>query len=412
MKKAFSIFLLGLSLFSIFFGAGNILFPPYIGLIAKNHYLPASIGFILSGVGIPLAILWLIIRLDGDYIKYYSVAGKKFAILISILTFTFIGPVIAIPRTASTTYEISILPFFNINKTVIIILYFLIVYFFAYNKSKVVDYLGKILTPILIISLFIFIIKGFIDKPNFATYNDNINMFNYGIVQGYLTLDALGCGLFAALVWSSLKEKYNDINIIKKYSKISIVICIIILSIVYFGLIYVTAKFSSISSLNSLNERSMILTEISRLVLGNHSKIILSIIVSMTCLTTAIGLCTVGSTLINDFSGNKISYRKALITIILISVFIGLLRLEIIINFSIPILNIMYPITILITVFGYLKKYISDLTIKVSVYTTFIYLIIITIFKINIHNMFWIIIAFISAIITTLYNKIKNINKD
>lgn len=406
MKKAFSIFLLGLSLFSIFFGAGNILFPPYIGLVAKDQYLLASIGFILAGVGIPLSILWLIIKYDGDYIKYYSVAGKKFAILISILTFTFVGPVIAIPRTASTTYEISILPFFNINKTFIIILYFLIVYFFSYNKSKVVDYLGKILTPILVISLFVFIFKGFLASPNFAVNTENNHMFNYGIVQGYLTLDALGCGLFAALVWNSLKDKYNDVNIIKKYSKISIIICVMILAIVYFGLIYVTAKFSAIESLNSLNERSMILKEISKLVLGENSKFILSIIVSMTCLTTAIGLCTVGSTLINDFSDNKISYKFSLITIILISIFIGNFKLEKIISFSIPILEIMYPITILITIYGYLKNYLSDFTIKFSIYITFIYLIIVQIFKINVYNMFWILIAIISILVSIIYEKV------
>ena len=214
MNKKKDILVIGFALFSIFFGAGNLIFPPYIGLTSGSEWLISFLGFIISDVGI-IFLSIVAVSKAGSFQGVVGRAGKKFGLSLEILMMLCLGPILVVPRTAATTFEMSISPLLgNINPYLFSVIFFLIVFVLTIKPNKVMDIIGKVLTPLLLISLAVLIIKGIINPIGELEKVNSGKLFMTGITQGYQTMDALGTGGIVALLWLHLQVK--DIRIKKK----------------------------------------------------------------------------------------------------------------------------------------------------------------------------------------------------
>lgn len=413
IKNNKKIFIIGLALFSMFFGAGNTIFPPYLGYISGDKYILSIISFIITGVGLPMIFLIATLKNGGSFKRLLSFLDNRIANIIIIITFMAIGPIIAIPRTAAVTYELGISVFFPyISELWGVIIFFAINLIFLFRKNKIVDNIGKILTPLLLISLFILIFKSIFSGVIPINKIDN-NLFSYSFLEGYQTLDALAALVFAGIIYNEGKKYSLSENELVSTTIKSSIIAIIGLSIVYFGLAYVGAISSKIITGNI--SRTELLTRIAEYLLGPIGLLILAVIVSLACLTTSIGLIASGAEYFSELTNKKISYNTFVIIITIISIIIAQAGVSSIISIAVPILFIMYPILIVIVFSSFIKdKLRNNIPIKVSLLFTLIISIISVIPKYNeiisflpLYNigLAWIIPAIISFVISIIFIK-------
>ena len=246
MKKNKDILIIGFALFSMFFGAGNLIFPPFIGMTSGSGWLTSFLGFIIADVGIILLSINAIAK-AGTFQDVVGRAGKKFGIGLEVIMMLCLGPILVIPRTAATTYEMSIKPFTsNISSLLFSVLFFGLTYILTIKPTKVMDIIGKFLTPILLIALAFLITKGILSPIGELSNNNTDGLFINGITQGYQTMDALGVGGITALIMTSLIDKgYTDKKENISMTLKSAIIAGIGLVVVYGGLAYLGATVST-----------------------------------------------------------------------------------------------------------------------------------------------------------------------
>lgn len=356
----------GLALFAIFFGAGNLIFPPFLGLNSGKDWFLASLGFNLSD---SLLILLGILALSFRSANLKTFGGKisnNFGNILSLVCITLVGPLLSIPRTGATTYEVALSPFYpNINKILFSFLFFALVYILTINGSKVVDRVGKYLTPTLLIILAILIIKG-IFYPDVVLESTAGNKFSAGFIEGYQTMDSLGPIFLTGIILEDLKNngirEKNDLIRATIYSGL---IAVFGLVIVYTGLTYVGAK--SIAFVDPDLNRTSLLIAISENLLGRNVQIALSLVVGFACLSTAIGLVSAFASIFAE-NFKKLSYRFFVRLGVVISFVLSILGVDKIMEISIPILLFVYPIVISLYILNLIDRgNISPLAYKISI---------------------------------------------
>lgn len=367
----------GFALFAMFFGAGNLILPPYIGLLAGKSWILTLLGFGLTGIGLPLLGVMVMAKNDGSIEKFSGNFSRVFSILLGLLIILSIGPMLAIPRTGATTYEVAIKPIFpNISPLLSSIIYFAFTYYFAINRSTVIDKIGKRLTPTLLIMLAIIIFKGFL-VPIGDVVNTGIkNPFGVSFLEGYHTMDALASIFFAGVVINNIKARgYSKVEDQIRLTVYAGAIAALGLFFVYGGLMYLGATTSSEFTGNI--ERTTLLLAIAEKTLGKVGKIPLGIAVALACLTTAVGLTVSTGEYFSEITQGKLSYRFVVTATVIFSALIASFGVESIIKFSAPILVTLYPVVIVLMVMNIFKEKIRN---KAIYATTIIGALIISIF--------------------------------
>ena len=364
------IIITGFALFAMFFGAGNLIFPPYLGVITGEKFLIGFLGFIIADVGLSLLAILASAKSNGDTEIVFKRAGKKFALILGAAIMICLGPLLAIPRTAATTFEMgiaSLMP--NFNSLLFSIIFFSITLVLTIKPSKVVDIIGSYLTPALLVCLLLIIAVGIINPIGNLEEAAIQNVFSEGILQGYQTLDALGAICLSAVLIKSLsqkgyKEEKDRIDILLKAG----VVAAVGLTVVYGGLTYLGATVSSVYDINV--SQSSLIVAITSALLKTPGKIILSIIVSLACLTTAIGLTSATAEYFSNVTNGKLKYEQLVVAVCLFSLVISNLGVDSIIKISAPILSLIYPATIVLIVMTIFKKFFkNDNIVKFSTYT-------------------------------------------
>lgn len=239
---------MGFALFSIFFGAGNLIFPPYLGLESGSAWLLGFICYYLADIGLALICLFAILKCNGaDNIT--KGIGRIPATILMCSIVLCIGPLVAIPRTAATIYEMSIAPYTSVISPLLFsILFFGIVLILSLQKSAVVDIVGKYLTPLLLLGLLFLIVKGILSPiSNIEKHYFVPHIARRGIRAGYQTLDVLGTLLFGSLIISSAKSKgYTRKKDRNRIVTLAGLIAGAGLFLTYLGLTYLGATASSI----------------------------------------------------------------------------------------------------------------------------------------------------------------------
>ncbi|MDD6772222.1 branched-chain amino acid transport system II carrier protein [Inconstantimicrobium porci] len=373
---------IGFALFSMFFGAGNLIFPGYLGMQLGSHFAIGMIGFLITGVGLPLLAILACTRGDGTFESIAEKINKKFAIVFASVLFLAIGPLLAVPRTAATTFEIAVNPFFpKIPAVIVILVYFLINLYFVIKRSTIIDTIGKFLTPALLLLLVVLIVKGIAAPIGNIVEIETTNVFATSLLEGYQTMDAIAALLFAAIITSSIKNKgYNKKEISPMLIKSSIV-AVIGLAFVYGGLMYIGAQTGDITT-KDVSKTGLLLL-ISKNILGRIGPVVIGISMGLACLSTSIGLITAGSDFFETITNGRLKYKYNAIVISIISFGVALLGVDKIIVYSAPILNLLYPVSITIMVTAFLTKSININAIRLAVYTSLVFSILLQIPGLN-----------------------------
>lgn len=349
MKKNLDTLVVGFALFSMFFGAGNLLFPPYLGLVSGESWLTSLGGFVLADVGLALLVLLAVVKGTGKLESVLIRGGKGLANVIGATAVICIGPLLAIPRTAATTYEMGIQPMLNTSGSVVAVIvsvvFFGLTLVLTIKPSKVVDIVGKVLTPLLILSLIVLIVLGVLNpigdiSPNVMIEN---NLFAEGVSQGYLTMDALAAGVFAGVIINAIINKgYNETSEKVTLTIKAGVVAAVALAVIYGGLTYLGATLSTKFGVET--PQALLMVEITSALLGNPGKILLCVIVSLACLTTSIGLTSATGEYFSNVTNGKLKYETIVVLVCVFSAVVSNFGVGTIIKFSAPILEIVYPV--------------------------------------------------------------------
>ncbi|STO30774.1 LIV-II [Fusobacterium necrogenes] len=361
MYKKKDVIVTGFALFAMLFGAGNLIFPPMVGFINGDEWIPAAIGFILTGAGFPLLAIFTSAFAGKDLDSFAKRVSPKFSKFFNIALILSIGPLLALPRTGATAFEM-IFPKnstnYSIYNIVFIIIFFGISLLFSLKSSKVVDRVGAILTPILLVVLAIIIFKGvFIPLGKSIPLEKEITPFKYGFLNGYQTMDTLAAIVFSDIILKSIrKDRELSPNQEVSFLIQASFIAIGGLAIVYGGLGYIGSTVTNIlpAGIGSVE----LLTSTAKLLLGNFGKIILGICVTGACLTTAIGLTATVADYFSDLT--KISYEKLAVITTIISIIFAMFGVDIIIKLAVPVLVFLYPIAIALIFLNILKNKITN----------------------------------------------------
>ncbi|WP_034671725.1 branched-chain amino acid transport system II carrier protein, partial [Ectobacillus panaciterrae] len=347
------IIILGLMLFALFFGAGNLIFPPMLGQLAGTNVWIANAGFLVTGVGLPLlGITAFIFSGKDDLRSLASRVHPVFGIVFTTVLYLAIGPFFAIPRSGNVSFEIGLKPFLSdhagsIPLVIFTIIFFVIACLFSLNPTKIINVIGKILTPIKLTFIGILVVIAVIHPiGNFQAPSKDytVNVFFKGFQEGYLTLDALVAFAFGIIIVNAIKEK----GVTTKKQTMTIctkatVIAATLLALIYTALSYMGA--SSVEKLGRLDNGAEVLAKVSDYYFGSYGAILLGLMITVACLTTSVGLITACSSFFHELFPN-ISYKKFAIILSVFSTLVANIGLTQLITISIPILMTMYPIAI------------------------------------------------------------------
>ncbi len=353
-------------LFALFLGAGNIIFPPSLGQLAGENLLIAMAGFLITAVGLPL-IAVLAIANAGGHSGLQTIAGRVhpvFGIVFTMIIYMAIGPFFGIPRTATVSYEIGVVPFLS-DRAVLsdwplalfTIFFFLMTIALALNPAKLVDRIGKVLTPVLFIVISSLAIKSILTpigtigqaKEAYATHP-----FFRSFVEGYLTMDVIAALVFGIVIVNALKvEGVTKKGPILKAMMVAGLVAAAGLTFVYVSLSYIGA--TSVDVIGMQENGGAILSLASTVLYGSAGTTILAVTIIFACLTTSIGLVSACAQFFNEIFP-VLSYKIYVLIFAGFSAIIANVGLTELIAISLPILMMIYPIAIVLMLMSFIDK--------------------------------------------------------
>lgn len=345
-------------LFSLFFGAGNLIFPPFLGQNAGSQTIPALFGFLITAVVFPVLGVVVVARFNG-LDKLGQQVGKRFGIVFAVLIYLSIGPGLGIPRAASVPFEMAVAPYLPEGADTRMwllgysLLFFIVALWICMTPNKIVDRIGRVLTPsllILIVFLFVsFLFKGNVDIAEAGPlYSES--PFLTGFTEGYNTMDTIAALNFGLVIATTLgtfgiKDKKDVLH----YTILAGIAAGTILSLVYIMLTYMGAASSGVYEIHE--NGAWTLRSIVHQVFGEPGAVLLAVIFTLACLTTCIGLInSISQYFASLFKG--LSYEKWVFAITGFSFLVCNLGLNTILSISVPMLNAIYPVSIVLILLG------------------------------------------------------------
>ena len=345
--------IVGLMLFSLFFGAGNLIFPPFLGQESGSNVWLTMSGFIITAVGFPILGVIAVSKTNGLQ-NLAAHVNPKFSLVYTILIYLSIGPLLGIPRAGSLPYEMAVAPFmpesFTYHKLALLLfttVFFIAAYLLALNPTKLVDRMGKILTPILLFLLLLVFVASFF--KDFSTYGPvgksyERNPVVEGFLGGYLTMDTIAALNFGVVISVVIKDfGISENNVVKTTVKAGL--------IAGFFLIIIYASLAHLGALSggmygSTENGAQTLANVITYIFGNWGLVLLALIFTLACLTTSIGLITSCSQYFSTIT--KLHYKQWVRIFTVWSLVIANLGLTQILKISVPILDLIYPVALVL----------------------------------------------------------------
>lgn len=343
----------GFAMFAMFFGAGNIIFPLVVGQYAGSHNLFAIFGLIITAVLMPFAGVIGMILYDGDYKKFFGRLGKVPGFLLALAILTLLGPLGSIPRCIALSFSTLKSSFPGLSSLVFSAASCIVIFFLTVRKNRLIDLLGKFLTPALLITLFIIIVKGLLTPVDqIEQVKPAENLFWYGLKTGYNTMDLMAAFFFSSAIINILKSRAGkDASHPKDYLKLTVhasIVGAILLTLVYIGFSYI-ASYHGQSLMISGNDE--LLSALTIKIAGPSAGLLTCITIALACLTTAIALSSVFTDFIKtEVLQNKVSYEWVLVGSLLVTFFVSTFEFNAISAFLQPILEMCYPCLIVLTI--------------------------------------------------------------
>ena len=353
---------IGLMLFASFFGAGNLIFPPALGQSAGVNFLPAAAGFCTTGVGIPLLGIIAIGLLRASNPEALALpVHPKFAKALIVVTVLTIGPFFAIPRTGAVSFDVGILPFisaenYDLGLALYSLFFFVVTYLLSVNPSKIVDWVGKILTPLLLISIAILVVQVFMHpmgEPQQAGGYYASMPYLKGFQEGYYTMDLLATMLFGTVVIDSIKMRgISEGSVLTRTCIMAGIIAAVLLAAIYFSLTYTGA--TSVAVFGVSDNGAIALSSIANYYMGTAGNVVLCLMIFFACLTTSIGLTVSAGSYLEQVLKYKMQYQRIAAIICIFSFAVSNVGLTKIISLSVPVLCLLYPIVIVLVMMAFM----------------------------------------------------------
>ncbi len=361
--------LVSLMLFSLFFGAGNLIFPPFLGQAAGSATWIAMAGFFITAVGFPVLGVIAVAKSGGLYLLAKRV-HPVFAAVFTVLIYLSIGPGLGIPRAGSLPFEMAVAPYLpegvsvKLSLFLFTLVFFAIAYWLSLSPAKLVDRMGKVLTPtLLLLILVIFIASIFRPLGGYgeATGEYMTSPFVKGFLEGYLTMDTIAALNFGIVISLAIKSRgVTDDKLVVSNSIKAGVIAGSLLIAIYAVLGHLGA--TSGGKFGATENGAQTLTNVITYIFGKPGAVLLAVIFTLACLTTCVGLITSCSQYFATLT-SKISYKGFVRILAVLSMGIANMGLTQILSISVPVLNAIYPIAIMLIVLGMMNKLFNGNTI-------------------------------------------------
>ena len=354
------IIVVGFALFSMFFGAGNVVFPPYLGMEAGPQWLAGFSAYFIADIGLALLGMFALLRVGSSEAVTLRV-GKVPSEILMCAIILCIGPMVAIPRTSATTFEMAIAPNLSgVSPVLFSVLFFAVILALCIKESAVVDIVGKVLTPLLLLGLFAIIVKGIVTPlGEIAALPQIANVAVTGIKAGYQTMDALAALPFGIIVLQSVTAKGYDSG--KKQFRVvsgAAVLAGVLLLAVYMGLAYLGATVSA--QYTGAIGRAQLIMAIVEALMGKVGMILFGVVVGLACVTTAIALTSSAAAYFAELCRGKVSYKAFVIAICVFSAVVSNLGLDRIVAVAAPVLDVIYPPTLVLIFISLLMPRVPD----------------------------------------------------
>lgn len=363
-QKTKDTLVVGLALFATFFGAGNLIFPPMLGFTSGDKWFFTTLGFLITGAGLPVLGVIAVAKSGGDIYHMTKYIGKRFGKILGVTIVLIMGPLLIVPRTGATTFEMAVKPLFEgANPLIASGIFFIIAWLFLIRPSGIIDVVGKVLTPVLLATMAFIIIKGILSPLGKPLLTGDIPAFSTGFLEGYQTMDALGSMLVGCLALNALTKKGYD----SEKERIAIgtkagLIAALGLALIYGGLMCIGAL--SGNAFPQDIDRIGLILGLTQNLLG--TALPLSIVVSLACLTTAIGFTAIAGEFFYDLFNKKVSYNVIITICILVSAFISNLGVESIIKVAVPALAVIYPVSIVLIILNIFDGFVKNKNIYIG----------------------------------------------
>ena len=364
----------GLAMFAMFFGSGNLIFPVAIGQNVGEQTLWALLGLFLTAIIIPFLALTIMLFFDGDYKKFFSQTGNFSGKIIALVILALIGPFGVLPRCIAFSYSTFSIYSDSLSLTSYCFISSVLVFLLSYKKNDIVEIIGNVLTPILIISLIVIIVKGLFAEPIELpkVYGSNLEVLSYGFIEGYKTFDIFAALFFASAIIPAFKKALgNDLSNSKK----SVLLFALKSGLVGMGILFLVYAGLSLTAANLRGglvgvDGDKLLGVISLLLMGKTAGFVANIVVSLACLTTAISLAVVSADFFKKEIFKNLSYQKNLLLVMIISFLFSLMGFSGIMLFVLPILKVLCPAIIVLIFVSILKLKFGFKFVKLFFYVS------------------------------------------
>jgi len=357
--KGLDLLALGFMTFALFLGAGNIIFPPSAGLAAGQNFWPAAMGFLLTGVGLPLLTVVALARVGGGMDRLTAPLGRIAGVLLAVAVYLAIGPLFATPRTAVVSFEMGVAPFTGNSALPLFcytVAFFVVTLLLVLNPGQLVNRVGKFITPVLLAALLILggaALLAPAGEVGVTAESYSNGPLLKGFLEGYLTMDTLGALVFGIVIATAIRDRgISEPALVTQYSIIAGAIAAVGLSLVYLALFYLGATSQGIAG--DAQNGVQILTTYVQHTFGTPGSLLLAVVIALACLTTAVGLTTACGEFFSQLL--PVSYRTVVVVFTVFSLIVANQGLTQLISVSVPVLVGLYPLAIMLVALSLLDR--------------------------------------------------------
>jgi LIVCS family branched-chain amino acid:cation transporter len=358
--KGRDILALGFMTFALFVGAGNIIFPPIVGLQAGPHVWMAALGFLVTAVGLPVITVIALAKVGGAMDALSSPIGKVAGGILAAVCYLAVGPLFATPRTATVSFEVGLAPLTGDSPMALFLYslaYFAVVFWVSLYPGRLLDTVGRFLAPLKIFALAVLGIAAFalpagdvgIAEPAYAAAP-----FSQGFINGYLTMDTLGALVFGIVIVNAIRSRgVESPALITRYAIIAGLIAGVGLALVYISLFRLGSGSHAVAA--GASNGAAVLHAYVQHTFGSLGSGFLAVLISLACLVTAVGLTCACAEYFSQVL--PLSYKALVLILALFSLLVSNLGLTKLIMFSIPVLTAIYPPCIVLVALSFCKDF-------------------------------------------------------
>ncbi|MCF7532637.1 branched-chain amino acid transport system II carrier protein [Pseudomonas petrae] len=358
--KGQDILALGFMTFALFVGAGNIIFPPIVGLQAGPNVWMAALGFLVTAVGLPVVTVIALAKVGGAMDALSSPIGKVAGTLLAAVCYLSVGPLFATPRTATVSFEVGLAPLTGESPLALFLyslVYFVLVFWISLYPGRLLDTVGRFLAPLKIIALAILGIAAFVlpaGEVGIAEPAYVAAPFSQGFINGYLTMDTLGALVFGIVIVNAIRSRgVESPRLITRYAIIAGLIAGVGLALVYISLFRLGSDSHAVAA--GATNGAAVLHAYVQHTFGTLGSSFLAVLISLACLVTAVGLTCACAEYFSRVL--PLSYKTLVILLAAFSLLVSNLGLTKLIQFSIPVLTAIYPPCIALVTLSFCKDF-------------------------------------------------------